>query len=114
MKRTSLGPGREHTPYRRIRLLKRPLVTSAARTAVRPPARPPQHNGRSMELRSEDASTPTSGARAVFRGSTAYAAIAAVQRGLTFLLLPLYTRSLTPAEYGELGIALAVYGAAAL
>ena len=38
----------------------------------------------------------------------------ALQRGIAFLLLPLYTRALTPAEYGTLSVLLAVTSAASM
>jgi len=37
-----------------------------------------------------------------------YAAVTIVQKGLPLLLLPIYTRALTPAEYGELGVLIAL------
>ena len=37
-----------------------------------------------------------------------------LQRGVAFLLLPVYTRALTPAEYGTLSVLLAVTSAAAI
>lgn len=45
--------------------------------------------------------------RSVVVGGAAYAAVTIGQRALAFLLLPLYARVLSPAEYGELGILLA-------
>ncbi len=44
------------------------------------------------------------------RGAVAYLAIAAVQRGTTFLMLPLFARALTPEEYGRIAVLLTVYG----
>ena len=38
----------------------------------------------------------------------------ALQRGIAFLLLPLYTRALTPAQYGTLSVLLAVTSAAGI
>ena len=38
------------------------------------------------------------------RGTAAFAAASIVQRSVGFLLLPLYARILTPAEYGEIGV----------
>lgn len=38
----------------------------------------------------------------------AYAAVTIVQKGLPLLLLPIYTWALTPAEYGELGVLIAL------
>jgi O-antigen/teichoic acid export membrane protein len=52
-----------------------------------------------------------SGARAA-RGSSTYAAAAFLQRGIGFLMLPIYTRALTPAEYGQLAVVLTVATAA--
>ena len=47
-------------------------------------------------------------ARTVMRATAVYAAVTIAQRGLPLLLLPIYTRALSPAEYGELGVLLAV------
>ena len=52
-----------------------------------------------------------SGARAA-RGSSTYAAAAFLQRGIGFLMLPIYTRALTLAEYGQLAVVLTVATAA--
>ena len=41
--------------------------------------------------------------------TAAYAAVAVVQRGLPLLLLPIYTRVLTPAEYADLGVLIAIW-----
>jgi O-antigen/teichoic acid export membrane protein len=41
-----------------------------------------------------------------------YAAATGLQRAVTFLLLPLYTRVLAPAEYGRLAIALSIFAVA--
>ena len=48
------------------------------------------------------------------RNSVVFAAAAALQRGLIFLLLPVYTRALAPAEYGRLSVLLAIAAAAIL
>lgn len=42
------------------------------------------------------------------RSAAVYAVAAGLQRGVLFLLLPLYTRALTPSEYGELSVALSI------
>jgi O-antigen/teichoic acid export membrane protein len=48
-----------------------------------------------------------------FLGSgVVYASTMAAQRAVTFLLLPIFTRVLTPAEYGRLSIALSAYAVA--
>lgn len=44
----------------------------------------------------------------------AYALAAAAQRALAFLLLPLYTAVLTPAEYGRLSLLLSIFAAASV
>lgn len=41
--------------------------------------------------------------------TASYAAVSLVARGLPLLLLPIYTRALTPAEYGELGVLIALW-----
>lgn len=46
--------------------------------------------------------------KAALRGSAAYATVLMVQRVVSLLLLPLYTRALSPAQYGELGVLIAV------
>lgn len=46
--------------------------------------------------------------RSMMRTTVVYAVVTIVQRGLPLLLLPIYTRALSPAEYGELGVLLAV------
>lgn len=46
--------------------------------------------------------------RSVASATAVYAAVTIVQRGLPLLLLPIYTRALTPAEYGELGVLIAL------
>jgi O-antigen/teichoic acid export membrane protein len=48
------------------------------------------------------------------RSATVFALAAALQRGLQFVLLPLYTRALTPAEYGVLSLVLSVAAAFAI
>lgn len=50
--------------------------------------------------------------RDALRSATVYAAGTALQRGLPFVLLPLYTRAISPADYGALSILLAVSTAA--
>jgi O-antigen/teichoic acid export membrane protein len=46
------------------------------------------------------------------RSSAVYAGAAVFQRGIIFLLLPVYTRVLAPAEYGHLSVLLAIAAAA--
>lgn len=48
------------------------------------------------------------------RNAGVYALAAAIQRALTFLLLPLYTHALTPAEYGRLSVVLTITTAASI
>jgi O-antigen/teichoic acid export membrane protein len=52
----------------------------------------------------EDDRLHASGPRRALRGTATYAVASIIQRSLGFLLLPLYARILTPAEYGQLGI----------
>lgn len=53
------------------------------------------------------ANTPRGSARGV-RNASVYAISAASQRALAFLLLPLYTRTLDPAQYGRLSVLLTI------
>ena len=46
-------------------------------------------------------------------GTAAYAAAAVAQRAVGFLLLPVYARVLTPAEYGQIGVLMTIAAAAA-
>lgn len=48
------------------------------------------------------------GMRTVLRAGGTYVAAAAVQRMAMFILLPFFTRAMTPAEYGTLGVALSI------
>ena len=48
-----------------------------------------------------------SGGKSFFGSGMVYASTMAVQRAVSFLLLPLFTRVLLPSQYGELSIALA-------
>ncbi len=48
------------------------------------------------------------------RNSAVYAGAAAFQRGIIFLLLPVYTRVLAPAQYGRLSVLLAIAAAAVI
>lgn len=48
------------------------------------------------------------------RNSAVYAGAAVFQRGIVFLLLPVYTRVLAPAEYGRLSVLLAIAAAAVI
>lgn len=50
----------------------------------------------------------SSGFRRSLRGSGAYAIAVLFQRGIGFLLLPLYTRVLSPDEYGQLAVVLTI------
>jgi len=54
-----------------------------------------------------DSAPPGGSARGV-RNAAVYAIAAAAQRGLVFLLLPLYTRTLDPAQYGRLSVLLTI------
>jgi O-antigen/teichoic acid export membrane protein len=54
---------------------------------------------------------PVAGGRSMRRvlvGGAAYAAVTVLQRALSFLLLPVYARALSPAQYGELGVIIAL------
>jgi O-antigen/teichoic acid export membrane protein len=51
------------------------------------------------------------GVRRVIRGTAAYALASIVQRSLAFLLLPLYARVLTPAEFGQISIIVTIAAA---
>ncbi len=48
------------------------------------------------------------------RNSAVYAGAAVFQRGIIFLLLPVYTRVLAPAQYGRLSVLLAIAAAAVI
>lgn len=54
------------------------------------------------------------GVGSALRGGAVYAGAAAFQRGLLFLLLPVYTRSLDTAAYGRLSVLLAIATAATI
>ena len=56
--------------------------------------------------RDGEAAPPASGS--TLRNAGVYAAAAAFQRGIIFLLLPVYTRVLDPAAYGRLSVLLAI------
>jgi O-antigen/teichoic acid export membrane protein len=47
-----------------------------------------------------------------FKATAAYTAGSTLQRGLSFLLLPLFTRAVTPAQYGQLSVAFSITGVA--
>jgi O-antigen/teichoic acid export membrane protein len=64
-----------------------------------------------VEIRSPQAPSHAPLGSAV-RSGAVYAVAAACQRGLNFLLLPLYTHVLAPAEYGRLSVLLAIAAAA--
>jgi O-antigen/teichoic acid export membrane protein len=51
--------------------------------------------------------------RRVVRGTAAYLLTAALQRGVSFLLLPVFAHALSPAEFGQIGIVTTVSGAVA-
>jgi O-antigen/teichoic acid export membrane protein len=64
---------------------------------------------------SADAVEPIGGSdRGVLRGTAVFAAASVAQRGLAFLLLPLYAAVLTPIEYGQVGVVTAVSAAAGM
>jgi O-antigen/teichoic acid export membrane protein len=53
--------------------------------------------------------------RSSVRGSGTYALATVLQRGITFALLPVYTRALSPDEYGQIAVILTIaFGASAL
>jgi O-antigen/teichoic acid export membrane protein len=54
------------------------------------------------------------GGRRPLTSAAVYAVAAAAQRALSLLLLPLYTRALTPAEYGDLSVILSFSTAAVI
>jgi O-antigen/teichoic acid export membrane protein len=58
-------------------------------------------------------STPNSASRSVF-SAFVYSAGFAVQRAIGIIMLPFYTRAISPSEYGELGILLSVFAAASV
>ena len=64
------------------------------------PSSPPIHTGR--------ARVSSTGFARSLRGSGTYAFAVLVQRGIGFLLLPLYTRVLSPDEYGQLALVLTI------
>jgi O-antigen/teichoic acid export membrane protein len=49
-----------------------------------------------------------------FRATAAYTVGNALQRGLSFLLLPLFTRAVTPSQYGQLSVAFSITGVASV
>src|ERR1700689_52567 len=49
-----------------------------------------------------------------FRATAAYTLGNALQRGLSFLLLPLFTRAVTPGQYGQLSVAFSITGVASV
>jgi len=59
-------------------------------------------------MRSGHARLSSTGFARSLRGSGAYALAALLQRGIGFLLLPLYTRVLPPEEYGQLAVVLTI------
>lgn len=65
---------------------------------------------RSLLARRRPAAGPAGAARAA-RGSAAFTAAAFIQRGIGFLMLPIYTRALPPAEFGQLAVVLMVSAA---
>jgi O-antigen/teichoic acid export membrane protein len=52
--------------------------------------------------------------RAALRASFAYALATGLQRALAFLLLPFFTRAVSPAEYGQLSLAVSITGIATI
>ena len=64
-----------------------------------------------------DTDDPTGGWRApsqLIRGTATYTIGAILQRSVTFLLLPLFTRILSPAEFGQVGILTTLASAASV
>ena len=59
-------------------------------------------------MRSGHAQLSSTGFARSLRGSGAYALAVLFQRGIGFLLLPLYTRVLAPEEYGQLAVVLTI------
>ena len=59
-------------------------------------------------MRSGHAQLSSTGFARSLRGSGAYALAVLLQRGIGFLLLPLYTRVLPPDEYGQLAVVLTI------
>src|SRR4051794_13467825 len=55
-----------------------------------------------------DRPSPEGGFGHSLRSAMVYSAALAVQRAIGFVLLPLYTRALAPAEYGALGVLLSI------
>ena len=55
--------------------------------------------------------TPRTGGARAARGSTTYAVAAFLQRGIGFVMLPIYVRAMPPAEYGQLAVVLTVAAA---
>lgn len=55
-----------------------------------------------------DLGAPPDVLRSALRSGAVYVAMAAFQRGIIFLLLPVYTRVLDPAAYGRLSVLLAI------
>jgi len=49
----------------------------------------------------------------LLRGTIAYTAAAVIQRGIGFVLLPVYARVLTPADYGQIGVLMTIAAAVA-
>jgi O-antigen/teichoic acid export membrane protein len=56
--------------------------------------------------------SPLPGGNRAVRGAAVYGSASLLQRAVSFLLLPLYARVLTPTEYGELGIIVTIAAAA--
>jgi O-antigen/teichoic acid export membrane protein len=72
------------------------VTTAAVTQAPAPPASAPQPVGSSL------------------KSAAVFGVGSGLQRGVAFLLLPVYTRALTPAEYGTLSVLLAVTSAAGI
>ena len=63
-----------------------------------------------MSNQRENVAAPGGAGRAL-RGTATYASANVIQRAISFLLLPLYARVLTPTEYGQLGIIVTIAAA---
>lgn len=69
---------------------------------------------REMEAHDQTALTTTLTTERALRNAAVYALTAGLRGGVGFLLLPLYTRALTPSEYGRLAIILVITSAATI
>jgi O-antigen/teichoic acid export membrane protein len=66
-----------------------------------------------MSLPPEAAPSAADTSGRVIRGSVTYAAAAVLQRGVPLLLLPLFAHVLTPSEFGQIGVIIALAAALA-